>query len=53
MNKTVQDVKMEVEATKKTQTKGMLKMKSLGFEQELQSKASLTEYKRWKKDLWC
>jgi hypothetical protein len=30
MNKTVQDLKMEIEAIKKTQTKGILKMVNLG-----------------------
>ena len=30
MNKTVQDLKMEIEAIKKTQPKGILKMKILG-----------------------
>ena len=30
MNKTVQDLKMEIEAIKKTQTKGILEMKILG-----------------------
>ena len=39
MNETVQDLKMVMVAIKKTQTEGILEMK-----------ASLTEYKRGKKD---
>ena len=30
MNKTVQDLKMEIEAIKKTQTEGILEMENLG-----------------------
>ena len=30
MNKTVQDMKMEIEAIKKTQTEGILEMENLG-----------------------
>jgi hypothetical protein len=31
MNKTVQDLKMEMESIKKTQNKGILEMKDLGI----------------------
>ena len=31
MNKTVQDLKMEIESIKKTQNKGILEMKDLGI----------------------
>ena len=34
MNKTVQDLKMEIEAIKKTQTEGILEMENLGKETE-------------------
>ena len=34
MNKTVQDLKMEIEAIKKTQTEGILEMENLGKKTE-------------------
>ena len=36
INKTVQDLKVEIEAIKKTQTEGILVMENLGKEQEQQ-----------------
>ena len=36
INKTVQDLKIEIEAIKKTQTEGILEMENLGKEQEQQ-----------------
>ena len=50
MNKTVQELKMKIEAIKKTQTKGILEMENLIRVQELQMQASPTEYKRCKKE---
>ena len=49
MSKTVQDLKMETEAIKKTQTEEFLGMENLAREQELQTQASRTEYTRWKR----
>ena len=46
MNKTVQDLNMEIEVIKKTQLEATLKMENLGKEQELETEASPTEYKR-------
>ena len=43
INKTVQDLKVEIEAIKKAETEGILERESLGkTEQELQVQASLT-----------
>lgn len=50
MNRTVQDVKLEIESIKKTETVGNLKIKKLGT-QAGSSEASLTsQYKRWKRE---
>ena len=46
-NKSVQDLKKEIEATKKTHTRGTLEIKKLGI-QEPQTQASPAECKRWK-----
>jgi hypothetical protein len=46
-NKTVLDLKKEIEATKKTHTRGTLEIKKLGI-QEPQTQASPAECKRWK-----
>jgi hypothetical protein len=48
MNKTVQDLKMEIETIKKIQNEGFLELANLGKgrEQEQQIQASPTEYKR-------
>ena len=51
INKTIQDLKMEIEAIKKTQTEEFWKWKIQVNKQELQMQASPTEYKRWKRDL--
>ena len=50
MNKTVQDLKMEIEAIKKIQTEAILQMKKLGKKQEQQMQVSATEYKRLKRE---
>lgn len=42
MNKTVEDLKMEIEEIKKTQTEGILEIE--------QTQAKPTEYKRWKRE---
>ena len=45
MNKTVQDLKMEIEPIKKTQTEEILEMKKTkGREKEQQTQASQSEY---------
>jgi hypothetical protein len=45
MNKTVQDVKMEIEAIKKRQTEAILEMENLG---KRIGTTFTREYKRWK-----
>ena len=47
-NKTVQDLKMKVEETKKTQTEESWRWKMEGREQEQQPQETPTEYRRWK-----
>lgn len=46
MNKTVQDLKVEIELIKKTKTEGNLEMKFQELYQEPQRQASPTEYER-------
>jgi hypothetical protein len=48
-NKTVQDLKMEIEAIKKTQINATLEMENLGKKQELHTQAS-SDYKRRKRE---
>ena len=54
MNKTIQDLKMEIEAVKKTQSEGVVEMEHLGKRLETADTptelASQTEYKRWKRE---
>lgn len=47
--KVAQDLKMEIDLMKNTQTKGILGMKILGSWTEPKTKDSTIEYKRWKK----
>jgi hypothetical protein len=49
LNKTIQDLKMEVETIKKTQSETTLEIETLG-KLEPQMRASATEYKRWKRE---
>lgn len=46
MSKTVQDLKMKVEETKKTQTEESWRWKIYEREQELQTQESPTEYQK-------
>ena len=48
LNKTIQDLKMEVETIKKTQRKTTLEIEILG--KKSRAIASATEYKRWKRE---
>jgi hypothetical protein len=50
MNKIVQDLKVEIESIKKTQTKGYWDMKNLETATGI-SEASPTEYKRQKREV--
>jgi hypothetical protein len=50
LNKTIQDLKMEVETIKKTQRETTLEIETLGKESETIDGASATEYKRWKRE---
>jgi hypothetical protein len=50
INKTVQDLKAEIESIKKTQTEGDLEMKIQELKQGLQRQALLTEYKKLKRE---
>ena len=49
MNTTVQDLKMEIEAVKKTQTEGILEIGSLGNRTGT-TEASPIEYKKLKRE---
>ena len=46
INKTVQDMKVEREAIKKTQTEGNMELKNVGTRPGSSEQASPTEYKR-------
>jgi hypothetical protein len=46
LNKTIQDIKREVETIKKTQSETTLEIETLGKK----SGTSATEYKRWKRE---
>lgn len=48
MNKTVQQLNVEIESTKKTQIEESIEIQEL--EQVPQRQASLTEYKKWKRE---
>jgi hypothetical protein len=52
MNKTVQELKMEIEEIKKTQMEATLEMETLEMEREqkLQMPALPTGFKRWKRE---
>jgi hypothetical protein len=53
INKTMQDLKVEIEVIKKTQTGGILGMGNLG-KRTGAADASPTENRRWKRDSgWC
>ena len=46
LNKTIQDLKREVDTIKKTQSEAMLEIETLGKK----SGTIATEYKRWKRE---
>ena len=54
MNKTILDLKREVDTIKKTQSEAMLEIETLGKKSgtidDLCIDASATEYKRWKRE---
>ena len=50
MTKAIKELKMEIEAIKKTQTERILEKRAEEYKQELQIQASPKEYKRWKKE---
>jgi hypothetical protein len=50
ISKTVQDLKMEIETIKKTQTEGILEMKNLGKRTGTTNGSITTEYKRWERE---
>lgn len=50
MDKTVQDLKMELEAIKKTKSEAILGMENLGMRIGTIDTASITEYKRWNRE---
>ena len=50
MNKTILDLKREVDIIKKTQSEAKLEMETLERNLEPQMRASATEYKRWKRE---
>jgi hypothetical protein len=50
LNKTIQDLKMEVETIKKTQMETTLEIETLGKKSGTIDVASATEYKRWKRE---
>ena len=50
MNKTIQDLKMEIETIKKSQRETTLKLENLGKRSGVIDEASPTEYKREKRE---
>ena len=51
LNKTIQDLKMEVGTMKKTQRETTLEIETLGKKSgTIDARASATEYKRWKRE---
>ena len=51
LNKTIQDLKREVETIKKTQNETTLEIETLGKKSgTIDVRASATEYKRWKRE---
>jgi hypothetical protein len=51
LNKTIQDLKLEVETMKKTQRETTLEIETLGKKSgSIDMRASATEYKRWKRE---
>ena len=50
MNKTVQDLKMGIEAIKQTQAEGILEMENLGEQIGTIDTSITKEYNRWKRD---
>ena len=50
MNKTIQDLKIEIEAIKKTQTEGILEKENLFKKTGTKMQALLTECKTWKRE---
>ena len=50
LNKTVQDLKRELETIKKTQREMAVEIETLGRNQEPYMSVSATEYKRWKRE---
>jgi hypothetical protein len=50
MNKTVQDLKMVIEAIKKHKLRESWRWKTQGRDQEQQMQALPTEYMRWKRE---
>jgi hypothetical protein len=50
LNKTIQDLKMEVEMKKKTQRETTLEIETLGRKSGTIDESTATEYKRWKRE---